>query len=67
MPNPKLDVNTNSAAQDLGDLSDAELDALDAYAAKDLLKRIRDDGKADLSELSDDELSALGGDQHAAE
>jgi hypothetical protein len=61
MPNPKIDVNTNPAAQDLSDLSDAELDALDAFSAKELLKRLRDDNKTDLSDLNDEELDQLTG------
>jgi hypothetical protein len=61
LPNAKLDINTNSAAQDLSDLSDTELEALDGPMAKEMLKRIRDEGKADLSEISDAELDTLGG------
>jgi hypothetical protein len=61
MPNPRLDVNTNTASQDLSDLSDSELEALDALALKEMLRKIRDEGKADLNDLSDEELDALGG------
>jgi hypothetical protein len=57
MPNPKLDVNTNKAAQDLGDLSDSELEALDAYSMREMLKGLRDG--AVLGDLSDDELDDL--------
>jgi hypothetical protein len=59
MPNPKLDVNTNKAAQDLGDLSDSELEALDAYSMREMLKGLRDG--AALGDLSDDELDDLEG------
>jgi len=59
LPNAKLDINTNSAAQDLSDLSDAELEALDGPVAREMLKRLRDEGKAGLSELSDNDLNAL--------
>jgi hypothetical protein len=60
MPNAKLDINTNKAAQDLSELSDAELDAIDALSMRELLKKIRDDGKAQLEDLSDEELDSLG-------
>lgn len=43
MPNPKIHVEDNRAVQDLGDLSDAELDALDGQIAKEMLKKIRDE------------------------
>lgn len=63
MPNPKLHVEDNRAVQDLDDLSDAELDALDAFAMKEMLKRIRDEGQQKaLEDLSDDELDELSGD-----
>ncbi len=61
MPNKRIDLNTNWASQDLGDLSDAELDALDAMSAKEMLKQIRDGKRAELSGLSDDELNNLDG------
>jgi len=62
MPNKKLDINTNRASQDLGDLTDAELEALDALSAREMLKKIRDEGKApNLSDLSDEELDAMDG------
>lgn len=43
MPNPKIHVEDNRAVQDLGDLTDAELDALDGQIAKEMLKKIRDE------------------------
>lgn len=61
MPNKKIDLNPNRAAQDLGDLSDAELDAIDALTMREMLKQIRDDGRASISDLSDEELDAMDG------
>jgi len=59
MPNPKLHVEDNRAVADLEDLSDAELDALDGIAAKELLKKIRDAGAGDLAGMTDEELKSL--------
>jgi hypothetical protein len=57
MPNPKLDLITNKTAQDLGDLSDQELEALDAISMREMLKNLRDGAK--MEELTDEELDSL--------
>jgi hypothetical protein len=60
MPNPKLHVEDNRAVADLEDLSDSELEALDGFAAKEMLKRIRDEGAGNmLAGLSDEDMDKL--------
>jgi hypothetical protein len=62
MPNPRIHVEDNRVVQDLEDLSDAQLDAMDAFVAKDMLKRIRDDERKDVDEtlagMSDEDIDA---------
>lgn len=60
MPNPKLHVEDNRAVADLEDLSDSELEALDGFAAKEMLKRIRDEGAGNLlAGMSDEDMDKL--------